>query len=313
MTPRDSRSGAIALLFLGATGCSTTPRAEPASGGSDPAAPSGEAQPTTSPPIAASTSAAPPPAASAGYAAEPVASAPCPAEMAHLGRFCVDRWEASLAELAADGTERAHPHSERPVAGVRYAARSHPGVLPQGYVNQLEAAAACEAAGKRLCTLREWYRACAGPQGTVYPYGPSLERGACNSGKAHLLGQLFGRDPRAWSYDAHFNSPRLLREPGFLAPTGEYERCVSVEGIHDLVGNLHEWVSDRVDHELPRKIPLNAEIQRKIPKNFAHGIFMGGFFSTTSEHGRGCLFLTPGHEPEYHDYSTGFRCCRDAT
>jgi formylglycine-generating enzyme required for sulfatase activity len=81
--------------------------------------------------------------------------------------------------------------------------------------------------------------------------------------------------------------------------------------VYDLVGNLHEWVADPVDYSLPRKIPLRPDIRAKIPKNLGKGIFMGGFYSTTRQHGSGCRFLTPGHGPRYHDYSTGFRCCAD--
>jgi len=232
--------------------------------------------------------------------------------MARVERSCVDRWEATLVVQAADGSELPHPYWLVPEAEHRYLARAAPGVFPQGHVSRPVAAAACEQAGKRLCSLREWHRACAGPRGLTYPYGPEGLRGACNTAKTHLLSQLFGNDPRGWKYDEHFNSPDLLRTPGYLARTGEHTGCVSADGIYDLVGNLHEWVADAVDYELPRKITLNPEIERKIAKNHGHGIFMGGFFSTTSEHGRGCLFLTPGHEPTYHDYSTGFRCCRDA-
>jgi formylglycine-generating enzyme len=39
---------------------------------------------------------------------------------------------------------------------------------------------------------------------------------------------------------------------------------------------------------------------------------MGGFYSTHGELGPGCTFTTIAHEPRYHDYSTGFRCCADA-
>jgi hypothetical protein len=39
---------------------------------------------------------------------------------------------------------------------------------------------------------------------------------------------------------------------------------------------------------------------------------MGGFYSTTDQHGAGCAYTTIAHEPSYHDYSTGFRCCADA-
>lgn len=267
----------------------------------------------SAPAAAASAAPTPPPpvGASAGSASD-ASPTGCPAEMARIDRFCVDRWEATLVVETDAATARPHPHWQVPEPGLRYAARSAPGEFPQGYVSRPVASAACERAGKRLCSLREWHRACAGPAGLVYPYGPEGQRGACNTGKTHVLSQLFGSDPRGWKYDEHFNSPELLRAPGYLARTGEHDRCVSAEGVLDLVGNLHEWVADAVDHELAAKIALSAEIARKIPKNFGHGIFMGGFFSTTSEHGRGCLFLTPGHEPAYHDYSTGFRCCRDA-
>jgi formylglycine-generating enzyme required for sulfatase activity len=230
--------------------------------------------------------------------------------MAEVGKSCVDRWEAHLVDAA---TGAAHPHSERPEKGVRYAAKSASAVFPQAYVNRHEAKAACEAAGKRLCTLGEWYRACRGSKRHPYGYGASYERGRCNAGKPHLLGRLFGNDPRKWSFDEQFNSPKLSLEPGFLAKTGEHARCTSDSGVFDMIGNLHEWVSDKVDHSLVDKIPLRDDIRGKIDINLGHGIFMGGFYSTVAEHGRGCEFLTPGHGPKYHDYSTGFRCCQDAS
>jgi formylglycine-generating enzyme required for sulfatase activity len=79
-----------------------------------------------------------------------------------------------------------------------------------------------------------------------------------------------------------------------------------------MVGNLHEWVSDRVDPSLSRKVQLLPGVRGAIPRNKGHGVFMGGFFSTTAQQGFGCNFTTIGHEPRYHDYSTGFRCCKDA-
>lgn len=32
----------------------------------------------------------------------------------------------------------------------------------------------------------------------------------------------------------------------------------------------------------------------------------------THSNGHGCNYVTTAHEPEYWDYSTGFRCCADA-
>lgn len=227
--------------------------------------------------------------------------------MALVERVCVDRWEAHLV-VARTGAR--HPHNERPRGGDRYVARSEAGVFPQAYVTRDEAAGACAAAGKRLCTRAEWRRACGGRAGTTYPYGPRRVAGRCNDGKPHLLTLRYGADPRRWRYDA-FNDPSLGLAPGFLARTGASEGCVSDEGVLDLVGNLHEWVSDTADTDFRARLDrdgVRRSFQYWSPGN---AVFVGGFYSTVGELGPGCTFTTIAHEPSYHDYATGFRCCAD--
>ena len=125
-----------------------------------------------------------------------------------------------------------------------------------------------------------------------------------------LLRELFGEHPPGgWSYERHFNSPDLNQKPGFLARSGEHAGCASELGVHDMVGNLHEWVGDMVDHGLVMRMSTEGVERRDQPWHEGNGVFMGGFFSTTSELGPGCYFTTIAHEPTYHDYSTGFRCC----
>ena len=149
------------------------------------------------------------------------------------------------------------------------------------------AAAACHAAGKRLCTSREWLRACQGPAQTTFPYGPAYQALACNEGRAvHPIEELFG-DAADWSL-AQMNDARINQLPHTLAATGSHPACVSAEGVYDLHGNLHEWVAD---HE---------------------GTFRGGFYVDATINGRGCAYRTTAHGRSYHDYSTGFRCCSDA-
>ena len=80
--------------------------------------------------------------------------------------------------------------------------------------------------------------------------------------------------------------------PGGLAHTGAFKRCVSPDGVYDMVGNLHEWVDDGPD--------VNG-----------HGRFRGGCYGDAENNGHGCFYVTSAHEPTYHDYSTGFRCCSD--
>ncbi len=247
--------------------------------------------------------------------AGPDAEAPlpdCPEGMAKVGRSCVDRFEAHLVTADADGGLAVFSHVARPAPGVRYEARSSPGVFPQAYVSRVEAKAACEAAGKRLCSRREWTRACEGKRAMTFPYGRRAVAGRCNSGKPHLLAAMHGSDPRKWRYDEHFNDPHLGEEPGFLARSGDYDGCVGEEGVGDLVGNLHEWVSDTVDPDFIERFEAEETTRRKQPWKEGNGVFMGGFFSTTDQHGPGCTFTTIAHEPSYHDYSIGFRCCAAA-
>jgi hypothetical protein len=237
--------------------------------------------------------------------------AACPDDMIHIGRYCVDRWEAHLVTVGENGVETPWPHNKRLEKGMRYVAKSSTGAFPQGYISRVESAAACEGAGKRLCSRAEWTRACKGKKGFRYPYGNKGRSGACNTGKLHLLEKFFGRSRNAWTYEV-FNDPKLDVEPGFLAESGAYPTCQSDEGVFDMVGNLHEWVSDKVADDILEILEKDQVERKKQPWKVGNGIFMGGFFSTTIEHGPGCMFITIAHEPKYHDYSTGFRCCKDA-
>jgi formylglycine-generating enzyme required for sulfatase activity len=271
--------------------------------------------PSTAAPIAPESSVilsgdAPPPSATAQSNAPPSAVARdprCPSEMVRIGGYCIDRWEAHVVN--DDGV--VHPRNVPLADGHRYTAKSAAGVFPQGHINRHQAAAACERAEKRLCAWIEWRRACQGAAWRRWPYGNELADGACNSGKTHLIRKLFGDDPNAWS-QAKFNDPRLNEQPGFLAKTGSHQACVSPDGAYDMVGNLHEWVIDSVSKAFLQKMQAENMSREKQPHALGNGMFLGGFYSTRSEHGEGCFFVTVAHSPKYYDYSTGFRCCKDA-
>jgi formylglycine-generating enzyme required for sulfatase activity len=231
--------------------------------------------------------------------------------MALVQRYCIDRWEAELVTTDEDGGTVELPYNKTPTGDVRFEARSLPGVMPQAYISRLDAALACRNANKRLCSMREWRRACEGRSSSHWPYGHKGVAGRCNNEKAHLMSIRYGSDPHRWTYEA-FNDPSLDAEPGFLAKTGAYDGCASSEGVYDLVGNLHEWVSDTVDADLVEKLEAEDVERRSQPWKEGNGVFMGGFFSTADQHGPGCTFTTIAHEPRYHDYSVGFRCCAAA-
>lgn len=75
-----------------------------------------------------------------------------------------------------------------------------------------EAIALCSRRGARLCSEREWERACRGPDGLRYPYGDTFRDGVCRTG-ARTVG-----------------------------PAGHLNHCRSGYGVYDLSGNAAEWV-----------------------------------------------------------------------
>jgi sulfatase modifying factor 1 len=199
------------------------------------------------------------------------------------GRFCVDVAEATLEEQVDGAWVPASPFLTVGDRVVR--AASGLGRVPQGYISGDEAAAACEAAGKRLCTSAEWLAACQGPDDHTWPYGPTYDASACNDsyGGGHPVIDLFNSQD-VWD-SAHMNDPRINQQPGTLIEGGSAPACVSAWGAWDMHGNLHEWVSD------------------------AEGTFRGGFYADARINGPGCTYTTTAHTRTYHDYSTGFRCC----
>jgi formylglycine-generating enzyme required for sulfatase activity len=161
--------------------------------------------------------------------------------------------------------------------------------VPQGYLSYFMAKRACENAGKRLCSEREWSLACRGQAGTRFPYGRSFDRPACNVSHglhpAHVLhgvSSIGHTDPR-------LNLVYLDGERPLLASTGSSEVCASRWGqdrIYDMVGNVDEWVEARVP------------------------TFRGGFYARGTS--KGCDAQVTNHAASYYDYSIGARCCRDA-
>lgn len=214
----------------------------------------------------------------------------CPAGMVSVrGTFCIDKYEASVVEIHGKRTRKHAPYE--PVDGLEIKAVSKKGVVPQAYISRDQAQTACKNAGKRLCTNEEWVTACKGKHPTTWPYGDEHKRGACNdegvSSFNHYYGPEGGGEPAQDAYTwANMNDPRLNKMKGTVAKTGSFKKCKNSFGAFDMVGNLHEWTSDPA------------------------GTFRGGYYLDTHINGEGCDYKTGAHAPKYHDYSTGFRCCK---
>jgi formylglycine-generating enzyme len=224
----------------------------------------------------------------------------CPPDMASVDDlYCVDRYEASLIEILPNGDERPWSaflpvddgkegngaHSKVAVRAV-----SEPGTHPQAYISEMQAKDACARSGKRLCKAPEWRKACMGPEKSTYGYGNTEEPKRCNTQGKSPISMVFGGqnlgDEGLFTWNK-MNNELLNQLQGTLAKTGQFEDCANGYGVHDMVGNLHEWVDD------------------------PEGTFLGGYYQDTHLNGDGCQYRTMAHAAWYHDYSTGFRCCAD--
>jgi sulfatase modifying factor 1 len=233
-------------------------------------------------------------AVSEGKLPDPRPGVVCPPGTANVDdRFCIDRWEASLVEELPDGREAPWPPFDAIEEDRAVRAVSVPNVYPQAYISGAQAAKACAAAGKRLCAPVEWRKACMGPAERAFGYGAERVTGRCNDegeGRSPML-RLYPQVATSWTLVGmtEMNDPRLNQLAGTLARTGSHEGCTNDYGVFDMVGNLHEWTND------------------------PHGTFQGGYYLDTHHNGDGCAYRTVAHEVTYHDYSTGFRCCADAS
>jgi hypothetical protein len=268
----------------------------------------------------------PPPArpAAAFRVLPPLGELPCPSDMvAVAGGLCIDRFEPYLVDKATGqplspdyptdprllrqtvgewsvGRARIGDLHARalPLPHVPLAHRGDPldpmpvsrfGARPTGYVKGHDAATLCAAAGKRVCTIKEWTRACRGELDTLYPYGASFTLGPCNVVRDEHPAIILHQNASIGHLDPRLNRVLAKSYAPLFQTAGASGACVSrwgLDGAYDMVGNQDEWLDD------PR------------------GIVGGGFYSR--EQKKGCEAHMQAHSLHYRDYSMGLRCCKDA-
>lgn len=191
--------------------------------------------------------------------------------LADGGRFCIDRFEAAVdggtLGSARQGDDDTDPVPDGSTAAVAIAGL---GIAPATGITWYQAKSACLNAGKRLCSRKEWERACRGPAELIYPYGNDPSEDACNG-----------------FYNLALGNPQT---------TGALNTCGSAFGAYDLSGNVEEWVEDSVaaDPSLTSK---------------EHRFLRGGSFRS-NRLGLACFGPEFHDRPNNADSDRGFRCCR---
>ena len=205
-----------------------------------------------------------------------------PERQVFLKAFYLDRKEVSQEEYArfAKMTKRSLPKIEvfeddqSKLLQPEFAAMS---------MSWDEAAAYCKWAGKRLPTEAEWEKAGRGEGKRIYAWGDTFMNGRANA-----------------NVDGSEDGYR------YLAPPGSFETGLSPYGIHDMTGNVAEWVADSYDEHYYQKAPYRDP---KGPETGDLKVVRGGSWRETEHNTRLSKRFAAKHWRT--DITIGFRCASD--
>ncbi len=169
--------------------------------------------------------------------------------------------------------------------GVGYRARAGREEWPANQVTWFGARMYCSSIGKRLPTENEWEAAARGHSDRPFPWGATRPR--CGA-VVVPSDEFLPMDP---------GCPKL----GEPLDVGTAVEDVSPEGVHDLGGNVSEWVDTAyVEGDRAGTPPAN---ETESPRVIRGGSFFFSLLARTS--------LRNKRPPAYLAYDVGFRCASD--
>jgi formylglycine-generating enzyme required for sulfatase activity/transposase-like protein len=241
----------------------------------------------------------------------------CPEGTAALGTFCLAKHEVTVSAyeqcITAGECERSLERGDLPSAAMTLELRkrassvfgdqcnSRPGreTHPINCVSFRQAQRFCTWQGGRLPSEAEWELAAHGAEGRAFPWG--------NTRPGASLLNACGAECKA-EYVAHrlvsvFDSVMYETDDGFTgtAPVGSFPAGKSPEGVLDLIGNVAEWTSSRVDFD---DADIEARVENKTPESY---VVRGGAFSSGID-ALSVPALRQYLNAEVHSRGVGFRC-----
>ncbi len=175
--------------------------------------------------------------------------------------------------------------ASRPDAGAASAGTSgaracaKPGAVPWTNLTHADAASACQAAGKRLCTEAEWQRACqtAAASACTWSFASACAASSSTTCNTHELD----------------GDAAMSGDQDVLVASGSRTSCYADWGganhIYDLTGNAKEWTAARTAGVNPLR---------------------GGSYLDLLD-GSTCSFSFVAVDNNYKLANAGFRCCSD--
>ena len=164
---------------------------------------------------------------------------------------------------------------------------------PVIFVSWHQADSYCKWRGARLPREAEWEKAARGLEERLYPWGNAFDGTLVNFCDINCELEIRNTD-----YNDHYTE---------TAPIGSFPDGVSPYGIHDMAGNVWEWVEDWYDPASYSYLPTENPAG---PASGTLKVLRGGAWN-----GSGGVVRTAHRlatEPSFRGYDVGFRCARSA-